>query len=536
MAHNSIGLILHAHMPYIRHPEYPRFLEEDWLFEAVSETYLPLLRMLKQLRSEKVPFRITMSLSPTLCSMLSDPILQGRFTDYLRLHQELGKKEVARCEFENSECKQLAQMYLDAIDKNLEEYFETYQCNVLSGFRDLEETGHLELITTAATHAYLPLYSEYPSAIGAQVELAVQSHINHFKKRPRGFWLPECGYFPGLEDYLQNEEIEFFQLAAQSIALAEEPVTRGSYAPVACPNGVFGFARDFHLTNLVWSNAEGYPSEPAYREFYRDIGYDLPMEYIKPFIHEPEVRVFTGFKYYAITGKGNNKRIYCPDAAKQRIDEHAANFLYTVQKKGEQITPLLDREPFYTLAFDAELFGHWWFEGISWLEAVLRGAADSSDVKFETQIDYLSKYPESQILQPSLSSWGEGGYSDVWADGENVWIYRHIHKAIERMEELALRFPEQNSLKQRFLNQAAREVLLSMASDWPFIIHNGTSSSYAEKRLRNHLGNFNVVYENMCKNAVNTEWLVKAEKRNIVFPDIDYNMFNLQSTRNRYNG
>lgn len=536
MAKNSIGLILNAHMPYVRHPEYPRFLEEDWLFEAISETYLPLLRMLKRLRKEQVPYTITMSLSPTLCTMLSDPILQGRFTDYLRLHQELGQKEVARCEFEDSECQRLALMYLETIDRNLEDYFETYQCNILSGFRDLEESGHLELITTAATHAYLPLFSEYPSAIGAQVELAVQSHINHFKKRPRGFWLPECGYFPGLEEYLQNEEIEFFQLAAQALVLSDEPVQRGNYAPVSCPNGVFGFARDFHLTNLVWSNTEGYPADPVYREFYRDIGYDLPLEYIRPFIHEPEVRVFTGFKYYAITGKGNDKQFYQPELAKKRVQEHAENFLYSVVQKGERIAPLLDREPFYTLAFDTELFGHWWFEGIDWLEAVLRGAANNDHVTFETQLDYLARYPESQVLQPSLSSWGEGGYSDVWTDGANVWMYRHILKAIERMEELSIRFPDQGSLKKRFLNQAAREVLMAMASDWPFIIHNGTSASYAEKRMRNHLGNFNVVYGNMCKNAVNTEWLVKSEKRNIVFPDIDYNMFNLNSTRNRYNG
>jgi 1,4-alpha-glucan branching enzyme len=536
MARNSIGLVLNAHMPYIRHPEYSRFLEEDWLFEAIGETYLPLLRMLKKLRDDGVKFKITISLSPTLCTMLSDPILQGRFTDYLRLHQELGEKEVARCASEDTDCLELAKMYLDAITKNLEEYFETYQCNILSGFRDLEDSGHVELITTTATHAYLPLFSEYPSAIGAQIELAVQSHINHFKKRPKGFWLPECGYFPGLEEYLQREEIEFFQLSAQALVLAEEPPVRGNYAPVSCPNGVFGFARDFHLTNLVWSNVEGYPTDSSYREFYRDIGYDLPMEYIRPYIHEPEVRVFTGFKYHAITGKGNDKRHYVPAEAKVKVSEHADNFLYTAKRKGEDLSVQLDRQPFHTLAFDAELFGHWWFEGIDWLETVLRRASESGDVVFETQLDYLQRYPEAQVLQPSLSSWGEGGYSDVWTDGANVWIYRHLHKAIERMEELAIRFPDQNSLKKRFLNQAAREVLLAMASDWPFIIHNGTSAAYAEKRLRNHLGNFNVVYENMCKNAVNTEWLVKAEKQNIVFPDIDYNMFNLNSVRNRYNG
>lgn len=260
------------------------------------------------------------------------------------------------------------------------------------------------------------------------------------------------------------------------------------------------------------------------------------MEYIEPYIHSPQVRVFTGFKYHAITNKGNEKLYYNRQKASQRVLEHAQNFLYNVEQKGEKIAPLLDRDPFYNIAFDAELFGHWWFEGIQWLEAVLRGAAKSGNIVFETNLDYLDRHKEAQVLQPSYSSWGEGGYSNVWADGTNVWVYRHIHKSIERMEELAVRFPNQNSLKQRFLNQAAREVILSMASDWPFIIHNKTSVTYAQKRLKEHLGNFNLVYENMCKNAVNTEWLVKAEKRNIIFSDIDYNIFNLDCERNRYNG
>jgi len=533
MVQNKIGLTLNAHLPYIRHPEYPRFLEEDWLFEAICETYLPMLRTFNRLRAEGVPFRLTMSFSPTLCSMLSDPVLQGRFTNYLKLHKELGEKEILRCQKEQPECLGLAQMYLDKINANIGDYFEIYECNILGGFRELENAGYLDLITTAATHAYLPLYKEYPAAVNAQIELAVQSHINHFKKRPKGFWLPECGYYPGLEEYLEKEEFLYFESAAQSFALASEPVKRGNYAPVVCPNGVYAFARDFNLTSLVWSNVEGYPCDPDYREFYRDIGYDLPLEYIRPYIHEPEVRVFTGFKYFAISGKTDCKRIYSPAAATRKINDHANNFIYSIQHKGRVLEKSLDSDPFYTLAFDAELFGHWWFEGIDWLEAVIRKIAAAGDVVLETQLDYIGADHEVQSLQPGLSSWGEGGYSNVWADGQNVWIYRHIHKAIARMQELAVRFPQQTSLKQRFLNQAAREVMLAMASDWPYIIHNGTSVGYAEKRLRDHLCNFNVVYENMCKNAVNTEWLVKAEKRDIVFPDIDYNIFNLASDPNR---
>ncbi len=532
---SSIGLILNAHMPYVRHPEYPRFLEEDWLFESISETYLPLLRMMKRVRKDEIPFHITISLSPTLCTMLADPILQGRFTNYLRMQEELGGKELIRVSQETPEILPLVEAYVERIRQNLSDYFDEYQCNILGGFSDLEETGHVELITTAATHAFLPLYTEYPAAVNAQIELAVQTHVNFFKKRPKGFWLPECGYFPGLEEYLKQENLSFFQLGAQALALSDVPPTRGNYAPVVMPNGVYGFARDYHLTNLVWSNVEGYPADPEYREFYRDIGYDLPMRYIKPYIHEPEARVFTGFKYYAITG-AQEKKFYSIERAQQKVAEHAANFMYEVGRKTAKVSQLLDRPPFYTLAFDAELFGHWWHEGIDWLEAIIRRAAEDDTVGFHTPKDYIATYPDAQEMTPAFSSWGEGGYADVWTDGHNVHAYRHIHKAIQRMEELAIRFPNQNSLKQRFLNQAAREVILSMASDWPFIMHNGTSSSYASNRLFDHVKNFSVVYEHMCKNAVNTEWLVKAEKRDIVFPDIDYNMFNLKSNRNRYNG
>lgn len=527
MAKNRLSLILHAHLPFVRHIEYPRFLEEDWLYESLSETYLPMLRMLRRLRSECYCFRLTFSMSPTLCAMLADPALQERFIKYLELHKDLGEKEMERCSKEQLECMPLAKMYYDLTLKNLSDFCDLYHNNVLEGFRDLEDSGHIDLITTAATHAYLPLYCDYPTAIKAQVEVAVQSHIRHFKKSPKGFWLPECGYFPGLEEYLRKQEIDWFQVSAHSMLVASEPVRMGDYAPVRCPDGVAAFPRDYHLTSLVWSNTEGYPCDGNYREFYRDIGYDLPMEYIRPYIHEPEVRVFTGYKYWAITGPTNEKRLYRPELAAGKVQEHADNFLYRIRMKNSALDrSLRDGAPFYTLGFDAELFGHWWFEGIDWLEAVIRRASDADDLFLTTPSDYLATFPELQTVQPGYSSWGQGGYSSVWLDGSNAWIYRHIHKAIERMEELAVRFPEQQSLKQRFLNQASREVLLSMASDWPFILHNKTSVGYADKRLRDHLRNFNLVYENMCKNAVNTEWLVKAEKRDNIFPDMDYNIFN----------
>lgn len=527
---NRLGLILNAHLPYVRHPEYPRFLEEDWLFEAISESYFPLLRMLKKLRDEGVPYSFTLSLSPTLCNMLSDPVLLGRYTNYLNLQHELSEKELERCAKEQPESLPMAQAYHERIELNIRDHFETYQCNVLEGFADLEHSGHLELITTAATHAYLPLYSEYPAAIKAQIALAVQSHVNHFKKRPNGFWLPECGYFPGLEEFLQREEISYFQTASQALLLSSTPVERGNYAAVQCPNGIYAFPRDYHLSNLVWSNSAGYPTDVDYREFYRDIGYDLPLSYIGEYIHDPEVRVFTGFKYHAITGNTDQKRLYSIDRAQAKVARHADNFLYNLRRKGSMLRESLDRDPYFTITFNAELFGHWWYEGVDWLEAVIRRVSTFNDVVMQTPGQYIGEDESVQVMQPGLSSWADGGYANAWTSGENVWIYRHLYKALERMSELANRFPGQTALKERFLNQSAREVLLAMASDWPYMINNGSSIEYAQKRLNDHLVNFNLVYENMCKNAVSTEWLVKAEKRNMVFPDIDYNIFATEET------
>jgi len=527
MSKKSVAFILNAHLPYVRHLEYPRFLEEDWLFESISESYLPLLRMFNKLKKEKLSYTFTISLSPTLCCMLTDASLQGRFNAYLELHKELGEKEVLRCQSEQPEFLEMATFYLDSIKQNLIDFNDLYRCNILDGFKSLEASGHLELITTAATHAYLPLYKDYPTAINAQVELGIQSFLTNFGHLPKGFWLPECGYYPGLEETLKSHGISWFQVASQSMLLSPDKVECGDYRPIRCPNGVAAFPRDYQATSLVWSNSSGYPCDRQYREFYRDIGYDLPMDYIKEYIHEPEVRVFTGYKYWAITGNTDQKIPYDRSLAQAKVAAHAANFLYNLKKKGDILSSSMLKDPLYTLGFDAELFGHWWFEGIDWLEQVIRMSANSEEeVTLVTPSSFLFKEGELQTARPAFSSWGQGGYSSVWLDGSNAWTYRHIHKAIERMEELAVRFNDQISLKQRFLNQAAREVLLSMASDWPFILYNKSSTEYAQKRLKDHLRNFNVVYGNMCKNAVNTEWLVKAEKRDIIFPDMDYNIFN----------
>lgn len=532
MANTNVNLVLHAHMPFIRHPEHERYLEEDWLFESINESYQPLLRMLKKLRDDKVSFKISMCFSPTLISMLLDPLLQKRYMNYLKLHIELGRKEVKRCAKEQKEALEMAKTYLAALELNFKEYKSVYNKNILTGFKELKEQGYLELIASAATNSFFPVYSEYPIAINAQVEIGISTFIDAFGYQPDGFWLPECGYYPGLEEILAKHNISYFPASSQSVLFSETRCDTGVYRPVRTENGLTIFPRDYQTTSLAWSH-EGYPSSKEYREFYRDIGYDLPLEYIGPYIHEPEVRVFTGFKYWAITEYGPNKDYYNKEKAMDKAKQHAKNFIYNIAQKSRSIRSNVgDKDPLFTLCFDAELFGHWWYEGLQWLETfIVEQNTECASLSLISPKDLIeSDYRNFQVIKPCLSSWSEGGFARIWLDGSNNWVYRHTHKAIERMVELSERFPNQRSLKKRFLDQAAREVLLSMAGDWPYMMYNGTNSQFAKNKLISHLANFNVVYSNMCKNAVNTEWLVKSESRDNIFPQIDYNIFKLSNS------
>ncbi|WP_028974853.1 glycoside hydrolase family 57 protein [Spirochaeta cellobiosiphila] len=520
----TLTFVLHAHLPFVRHPEFDSFLEEKWLFEAINETYLPLLRVFERLERDNIPFKLTMSISPTLSSMLEDELLQQRYLTHLDSLIELSQKEVERNKG-NEQFLTLSKMYLDLFESNKKDFLK-YKNRILKGFIYYQKLGFIEIITTSATHAFLPLYKKYKKNISAQIQVALDHHSLLFGKPPKGFWLPECGYFQGVESYLRDSGIDYTFAAAHGLIFADNSPIDGVYAPIKTPDGVSFFARDLQSTTAVWSSEEGYPGDPSYREFYRDIGWDLPLDYIEPYIEQGKIRVNTGLKYYAITGKTDNKQPYRPIDAYEKVREHADNFLYNRSKQVAKLEPLMDKAPNIVCPFDAELFGHWWFEGPLWLEEVFRGIASGAyNLELTTPSEYLENHPSPQVATPSFSSWGNKGYAEVWLDGSNDWIYPHTHKIIQRMQELAGRFPDVTGRKERVLNQAAREVLLSQASDWPFIIKTGTTVPYATKRVKEHIFNFNQIYDTMCRNAVSTEWLTKLEKKNNLFPKIDYRIF-----------
>ncbi len=520
-----LSLVLHAHLPYVRHPEYDDFLEEDWLFEAITETYIPLLKVFEGLVNDGVNFRITMSLTPTLVSMLTDSLLQQRYIRHIDKLIKLADKEVARTRWE-PEFHNLALMYFWEFTSAKRFFVEQCDCNLVREFKRFQDLGVLEIITSGATHGFLPLLDVNPKSAKAQVSIACEHYQKHFGRRPEGIWLPECGYKPGIESYLAECGIRYFFTDAHGVLHAEPRPKYGTFAPIMTPAGVACFPRDLASSKQVWSANEGYPGDSAYREFYRDVGFDLDYDYIKPFLHDDGNRINLGIKYHKITGEGQEKKVYNRADALEVAATHAGNFMFNREKQVEYLYDFLGKKPIIVSPYDAELFGHWWYEGPSWIDLLIRKISyDQNTIKLITPGEYLKKYKRVQKATPSFSSWGYKGYSEFWLSGTNDWVYRHLHKAASRMEELASTYPDAEGLTKRALNQAARELLLAQGSDWAFIMRTDTMVEYAVKRTKDHINRFIKLYKAIKNNNISLEWLESIERMDNIFPDIDYMVY-----------
>lgn len=523
MEQGLLGIILHAHLPFVRHPEYPEFLEEEWLYEAISETYIPLLHIFEGLAADGVPTRVTLGLTPPLCEMLSDPLLQERYVRHVSRLVELSEKEIARTSRHRA-MNETARMYFAHFSAALDIFENRYRRNLLAGFRALQDAGVIDVITCGATHGFLPLITR-PEARRAQIEVGRRNYIKHFAREPRGIWLPECAYTSGIDELLRDAGIRFFIVDAHAVMFGRPQPRRGIYAPTITPSGVAAFARDVETSEQVWSSEIGYPGDPDYREFYRDLGFDADYEYIKPFLHSDGVRRNLGIKYYRVTGKVDLglKQPYVPSWAASKAESHAAHFLLNRQAQARNLNPVINRKPMIVSPYDAELYGHWWFEGPQFLNHLIRKAHyTQSEIRLATPLDYLREFPDNQPQDIATSSWGAEGYYRVWINGETEWMYMHQHVAEDRMIELARRYPNSEGVKRRALNQAARELLLAESSDWAFIITTATSVQYAKKRFRDHIHRFTKLYEMITSNEIDEAWLAEVESRDTIFQEIDY--------------
>ena len=509
----QLAIVLHAHLPYVRKNE-KNSLEEDWLFQAILECYIPLLQAIESsIKENPLNTKLTISLSPTLLSLLDNKEIQETFPCWIKTRidflNDLSQKEKNASAF----------LMNNLIDKNL--YWEKCSGNLIDKFKVLNKSGNLDILTCAATHGYLPILRENPETVKGQIKTAIRNHENIFEDKPLGIWLPECAYYENLDEILYNSGIRYSILDGHGILNATPRPRYGVYAPICSKKGVAFFGRDSESTLPVWSAKDGYPGNRVYREFHKDLGWEIPFSKLQE-KGIPSVRPL-GLKYHKITDENaslGRKEFYSENDARKKAEQHSDEYLLARSKQLKKITLSSSFDPLLIAPFDAELFGHWWYEGPYFIENILKKSTKYR-IKLINLKDFLMQKPNLQICEPSPSSWGQGGYHNYWINEANAWIVPEITKAGSTFVNLSSKKVNDEFLK-RIFKQAARELLLSESSDWSFILRAGTTTELAKERIERHLFRFWKLIEMIKNNSdVNLKFLVDVEEEDKVFPNIE---------------
>ena len=558
---------LHAHLPYVvNHGTWPHGME--WLHEAAAETYLPLLRVLRRLEADGIGLHCNLNLSPVLMEQLSHPVFVTEFPNYLtRKIVSSREDEAFFLQSGETQYAETARFWHRFFTEALDD-FRALDGSIIGGFKHFHQAGLIDIITCAATHGYLPLLGTDES-VRAQVRTAVQTHIRHIGEHPSGIWVPECGYRPagywsypvgmadgsdapegfdriGIEQALSESKLDFFfvdthlveeseqiqspyELASSIIPTSPDVDTlehrshRALYQPYYV-DGPYSsgdenlrpatiFPRDPRTGVQVWSGDLGYPGDANYLDFHKK-------------------RWPGGHRYWRVTGTHidmGQKEPYYPHDAEARIQTHAAHFVHLVY---EALASGLQDEvpPILCSPFDAELFGHWWFEGPMWLEAVARMLHQNSNgIELTSCAKYLSQFPRGGSIAMHEGSWGAEGTNQVWLNAETSWTYTHIYPAELYVREVCTTgLWHETSLGTQIMQQLCRELLLLESSDWQFLITTGAARDYAELRFLTHNEQFLEVkgiwqaFESSgFLNEHQESRLAAINTRDGIFPDID---------------
>ena len=546
----AFTFVLHSHLPYCRRAgRWPH--GEEWLHEAATGTYLPLLIALSDLAEEGCAYRLTIGLTPVLCEQLADPLVLQHLEDYLRERLEKAQEDIGRLEGEGDAARaEVARFYAGHYAHLLDSFLGRFGRRIIEPFRRLQDLGLVEIAAGAATHGYLPLF-ERDSSISAQVAVGVQTYRRHFGRDPQSFWLPECAYRPphvtdegrgylkpGLHEFLAEQGILCFFVETHAIegglpvgkAMGDalgpygdiprryvvplghypEPTLKTTYLPywVSDPR-VAAIGRNNRTGLQVWSGEHGYPGDYHYREFHKRDG-------------------VSGLHYWKVTGTGVDlaaKDVYDPARAHERAFDHARHFVGLVE---DLVRDFHGRNPLFGIvaaAYDTELFGHWWFEGVHWLREVLRGLAASSDVELTTASRYIREHPPEDVLSLPETSWGQAGNHFTWLNTDTEWMWPVVSDAQRRMEALVRRFPDAQGPLANALNQAGRELLLLESSDWPFLVTTWQARDYAENRFADHADRFHRLADMAEGGHVDQGLVEEYWELDKVFPDLDYRLF-----------
>jgi len=517
-----LTFVLHTHLPYVRrHGRWP--FGEEWLYEAMSESYLPLLMEFERLRGS-LNFQLVVNITPVLMEQLADDYIKAEFEKYLLRKIERTREDLESGKYPEKPVKEVLRHF-----ERVYSYWKAINGDVIGKFRELQEGGYIEIITSPATHAYLPLLLRDES-IRSQIANGVATYEKHFGKRPRGMWVSECAYRPsgewklpggrtverkGIEKFLEEFGIEYFFVESNLVDNGPvgdsygAPVPAGSLATLR-PYWVKGsnvaiFARNRETGHQVWSAHYGYPGDFYYREFHRKAER-------------------SGNQYWRVTGKDvdlGEKDFYDPEKALERVEEHARHFVSLVENLLARFEEETGEKGIIVAPYDTELFGHWWYEGVKWLGRVLELLAERG-IKTTTLSAFLSNYSGERLeVELPEGSWGANADHSTWWNEETEWTWEEIYRAEERMVALASRFYGKDKLGDRAIEQLARELLILEASDWQFLITTGQAKAYAERRVLLHSRDFHRLANEVVKyfntGEMDVSLLEELEKRDNPF-------------------
>ena len=484
---------------------------------------MPLFDLLTRLPEVSPKARVALSLSPTLLEMLGDELLSTRLMEHITHLTDMAEAECERTRGD-PEMAPLARMYLERFGRARKVLLDTYQGSLIAPLRELVGSDQVELLTTSATHAFFPNLAPTPNAVRDQIRIGLQCFKEHLGFRPEGFWLPECGYYEGLDAIMAQEGISHTFLSSRGFLHSRPRPSYGLYRPVRTPSGLVAFGRERELSMRVWSAHSGYPAHPLYRDFYRDAGFDVDAPHIRDFVEAiaPGGHTYTGFKYHSITGQTEHKKPYRPKAAFKQAQMDARHFADILAARSQEIKSEAGFSPLFVLPFDAELFGHWWSEGPDFLEHFIKETCSNPALEMSLPSELTSRADEYQEVSPSLSSWGEGGYGHAWsdskADGEALAQMLAATKKFEALsanKTYPLDTPEGQAM-----TLAQRELLLLQASDWGFLSHKDTAGSYSRQRIREHAGNLQAIYGMLESGNIDDSLLEEMKGRAPIFSEI----------------
>ncbi len=552
MSIGSFVFMLHSHLPFYRKAGMWPFGEEN-LYECMAETYIPLLNAIGELYDEGIKSKLTIGITPILAEQLNDEYLQDGFVKYLNSRIEAVSEDLNRYPNDSvahsQHLKFLAKYYFDWYTNIKDSFVNKYNKDLIAAFKHFQEIGCIEITTSAATHCFSPLLAT-ESSLNAQFKVGSDTTKRLFGKAAKGAWLPECAYRPGynaldskggqyyrppIEVSMANNSIEYFFTEShvieggvsvgnrrvigaygniEYIPLPPRPSTgMTTYEAYWLPEAqVAVMGRNDRAGFQVWSAADGYPGDGCYREF-----------------HKKDEN--SGMNYWRITSPSTDlgdKMLYDPVFAMTRIGENSDHYVALIHDLLNDYKQTTGKNGLLMVAFDTELFGHWWFEGVEFIKQFLKKLTKVEGIDMMTADEYLQKNPPTAAISLPESSWGQGGHFWVWQNHQTEWMWPIIHSAEKRMQSLAAKYqkvPTDNKVLHRALNQLARELLLVQSSDWPFLITTWQARDYAVERFRKHQENFEGLAGMIENNSIDEEYLVSLESVDNPFSVIDYRSF-----------